>query len=98
MKIWAHIDNSNTVINIVVNNIKPEGNYIETFSDGSHGHYAGIGFTWNGQYFVPPKPGKNWTWIDGNWTPPKPYTTDVTDENGNFIRTKLWSDEQEDWV
>lgn len=98
MKFWAKIDSSNTVVNVIVNDTKPDNTYIETFKDGTRAYYAGIGYTWDGTNFIPPKPGKNWTWQNLTWVPPIPYPGDITDDNGNFIRTKLWSDEQEDWV
>lgn len=94
MYFWSQIDSSNTVINVVVNDVKPEGNFIQTFQDGTRGHYGSVGHTWDGTNFIPPCPHKGWLLNGINWEPPIPYPGhDMT--RGRYVRR--WNDETLNW-
>lgn len=63
MRLFAQLDENNIVIGVIGNIIQPEGNYIETFLDGSvHKNYAGLGYLYDEgrDAFIEPKPFNSW--------------------------------------
>jgi hypothetical protein len=57
-------------------------------------HSVGIGFTFNGSKFIPPKPFESWVYVeDGNyWKSPVPYPEDETKEYEWNEDLMAWTD------
>lgn len=79
--LWAEIDNTNTVLRVLVGsadvteaeawlNDNLGGQWIQTFQDGTRGHYAGIGFTYDEDLdaFIPPKQSEDATFDEETLT------------------------------
>jgi hypothetical protein len=68
MKRFAELDNTNTVTRVVTARQKKwltdnlGGRWVETYTDGTRVHRAGIGFTYDEERdaFIPPKPFDSW--------------------------------------
>ena len=100
MKKFAEINSENLVIAVIVaeniSDCKLSMNgvrFIETFSDGTNGQDAGMGFSWNEEHqiFCQPQLYSSWT-LDNNlqWQPPTPYPND------GCLWT--WSEETLTWI
>lgn len=66
-----------------------EGEWID-----STGHSVGIGFTFDGSKFIPPKPFASWVYVeDGNyWQAPVPVPSDETKEYEWDEETISWKE------
>jgi hypothetical protein len=68
---FAEIDSDNIVIRVIVADSLEwveetlGGVWLETFKDGTRGHMAGIGYTYDADRdaFIPPQPFPSWVWL-----------------------------------
>jgi hypothetical protein len=118
MKYFAELDSSNNVIRVLLfaadaddsvvestPHLENGTSWVETFTDGTRGTYAGVGGTYDqtNDRFIEPQPYSSWTLQDdGTWqspigpTPENPMVGDAPeysqwwdDENSRFLRFKI---------
>ena len=82
----------NIVKQVIVSEVKPDGNFAETFMNGEK-NYAGLGFTYlpEKENFYSPQPYKSWT-LDEKciWQPP------IRRPEG-LINEWVWDEENQNW-
>jgi hypothetical protein len=91
MRYFAQV-NSGVVSEVVVSEQAPGMSWIETFTDGTRGHYAGVGYVYMASIdaFVPPSPFPSWS-LDSQsleWVAPLPRPS------GNY----RWDENLLSWV
>lgn len=105
MAYWAVVDSDNEVLNVIVADQTYVDTYgagegcqwIETYTDGRRGNFAGRGDIWHPdlEIFTKPKPFPSWV-LDGNQDWQAPVAPPVN-STGKF-QMRDWSEVDKDWI